>query len=336
MKNNRWEMGSSFHEIIDKLNLQIPDISLWDNYALYLSGRYALLDLILYKKKYEGLTDIYLPSYYCHDVTRLIENQIKVHIYECSPISVVNLSLFPKGATVLLVEYMGNMVQVIGDNTLRIIMDKTHDPFSEYAYSFLPEFYFGSLRKVLPTGEGGFLFPKLHNSLKKTTNIHNDKLRSLKNAMHLKKMYLRGADIPKNVFLKEFNDFECFLNSKINIYEISEQTLKDLSELDVDAIYDKKYENLQYLYSYYEDNKKFKKFKNNCYFSFFISFENSTFVRTQLINNNIYPIILWPNYEGDIHLINGKLLISLHADFRYDLVDLKKLTTILDGIFCEI
>lgn len=334
MKNNLWEMGSSFHDISTELISSFPNVS-WNDYELYLSGRYAILDLVIYKKTYEGLTEIYMPSYYCHDVTRLIESQIKVHFYECSPISEVNLSLFPKGATVLLVEYMGNMIQVIGDNTLRIIMDKTHDPFSEYAYPFLPEFYFGSLRKVLPTGEGGFLFPKLHNSLKKTNNIHNDKLRSLKNAMHLKKMYLRGADIPKNNFLKEFNDFECFLNSTMNIYEISEQTLKDLSDLDVGVIYDKKYENLQYLYSYYEENKKIRKFKNNSYFSFFISFENYAFVRTQLINNNIYPIILWPNYEGDIHLINGKLLVSLHADFRYDLADLKKLTIILDGIFCE-
>lgn len=336
MKNNRWEMGSSFHETSAETKSRVPNKIVWDSYALYLSGRYALLDLILYKIKYEELTEIYMPSYYCHDVTHLIENQIKVNFYECSPISVVDLSLFPQGATVLLVEYMGNMVRSIGNNTLRIIIDKTHDPFSEYAYPFLPEFYFGSLRKVLPTGEGGFLFPKLYNSLKKTTYIHNDKLRSLKSAMHLKKMYLCGADIPKNDFLKEFNDFERFLNNTVNIYEISEQTLKDLSELDVGAIYDRKYENLEYLYSYYEENKKIRKFKNRCYFSFFISFEKYAFVRTQLINNNIYPIILWPNYEGNIHLINGKLLISLHADFRYDLVDLKKLTIILDGIFCEI
>lgn len=336
MKNNRWEMGSSFHEIIDKLNLQIPDISLWDDYALYLSGRYALLDLILYKKKYESLLDIYLPSYYCHDVTRLIENQIKVHFYECSPISVVDLSLFPKGATVLLVEYMGNMVQSIGDNTLRIIMDKTHDPFSEYAYPFIPEFYFGSLRKVLPTGEGGFLFPKLYNSLKKTTNVHNDKLRSLKNAMHLKKMYLLDEDVSKDQFLKEFNNFEGFLNSTIDVFEMSEQSLNDLYSLNIDGIYKKKYKNLEYLYSYYEDNKKINIFKNNCYFSFFISFESYAFVRMKLISNNIYPIVLWPNYEGDIYLINGTVLVSLHADFRYNLEDLKKLTIILDGILCGI
>lgn len=336
MKNDRWEMGSSFHENLTETKSKIFNTIIWDNYALYLSGRYALLDLILYKKKYENLTELYIPSYYCHDVTRLIESQIKIQFYECSPISIVDLSLFPEGSTVVLVEYLGNKVKTISNNLLNIIIDKTHDPFSEYAYPFLPEFYFGSLRKVLPTGEGGFLFPKLHNSLKKITYINNDKLRSLKNAMHLKKMYLCGADIPKNDFLKEFNDFESFLNNTVNIYEISAQSLKDLSKLDVGAIYDKKYENLEYLYSYYEENKKIRKFKNTCYFSFFVSLEKYAFVRTQLINNNIYPIILWPNYEGDIHLINGKLLISLHADFRYDLVDLKKLTIILDGIFCEI
>src|SRR5690606_1878272 len=123
--NSRWEMGSSFHETSTETKLTVPNRIKWDSYALYLSGRYALLDLIIYKKKYEDLTEVYIPSYYCHDVTRLIESQIKVQFYECSPISIVDLSWFPKGATVILVEYMGNKVKTISDNLLKIIIDKT-------------------------------------------------------------------------------------------------------------------------------------------------------------------------------------------------------------------
>ncbi|QIC77321.1 hypothetical protein FSC17_13710 [Acinetobacter indicus] len=149
MKNNRWEMGSSFHEISTELISSVSNV-FWNDCELYLSGRYALLDLVLYKKTYEGLTEIYVPSYYCHDVTRLIESQIEVKLYECSPISVVDLSLFPKDVTVILVEYMGNKVRTIGDNSLKVIIDKTHNPLSKFSYSFMPEFQFGSLRKNIP------------------------------------------------------------------------------------------------------------------------------------------------------------------------------------------
>lgn len=333
MKNSRWEMGSSFHECIDELNKKVSNISPWSNYSLYFSGRYALLDLILYKKKYEELTEIYIPSYYCHDVTRLIESHVKVIFYECSPISVVNLSLFPKCATVILVEYMGNKVKTIGDNLSKIIIDKTHNPFSEFSYSFMPEFQFGSLRKIFPIGEGGFLFPKLYFSFKKTSFINDDRLKSLKRAMYLKKLYLDGGNADKKSFLKDFNAFEELLNNTTEIYSISEHTLGFLCTLDVDTIYNKKNKNLDFLYSYYKDREIFK---NNCYFSFFVSLKYYSFIRSRLIDNRIYPIVLWPNYEGDIHLIDGKVLVSLHADFRYNLEDLKKLTTILDGIFCEI
>jgi hypothetical protein len=169
VKNNRWEMGSSFHEISTELTSNVSSVS-WSDCELYLSGRYAILDLVLYKKIYENLTEIYLPSYYCHDVTRLIESQIEVKLYECSPISIVDLSLFPRDATVILVEYMGNKVKTIGDNSLKVIIDKTHNPLSKFSYSFIPEFQFGSLRKILPTGEGGFLFPKLYFSQKNIIN----------------------------------------------------------------------------------------------------------------------------------------------------------------------
>ncbi len=335
MKNNRWEMGSSFHEISTELISSVSNV-FWNDCELYLSGRYALLDLVLYKKTYEGLTEIYVPSYYCHDVTRLIESQIEVKLYECSPISVVDLSLFPKDVTVILVEYMGNKVRTIGDNSLKVIIDKTHNPLSKFSYSFMPEFQFGSLRKIFPTGEGGFLFPKLCSSLKKLSSINDDNLKFLKRAMHLKKIYLQGGNIDKKDFLKEFNTFEEFLNNTTDIYSISEDTLALLSILDIDTLYDNKKKNLEFLYSYYENSMFIQIFKNNSYFSFFVSLEDYSHIRSKLIDNNVYPIVLWPNYEGDIHLINGYVLVSLHADFRYDLQDLKKLTNILDGIFCEL
>lgn len=335
MKSNRWEMGSSFHEISTELTSSVSNVS-WNDSELYLSGRYAILDLVLYKKAYEGLTEIYMPSYYCHDVTRLIESQIEVKFYDCSPISIIDLSLFPRDATVILVEYMGNKVRTIGDNSLKIIIDKTHNPLSEFSYLFKPEFQFGSLRKIFPTGEGGFLSPKPSYSFKKINNKNNSKLQSLKNAMHLKNLYLSGEKIKKDEFLKVFNNFEYFLNNNSDIYEISKQGLNHLFQLNIDKIYNKKYKNLEYLYTYYKDSKVLKIFKNTCYFSFFIPMDNYYYIKSKLINNNIYPIVLWPNYEGEIHLINGEVLVSLHADFRYNIEDIKKLTIILDGIFCEI
>lgn len=338
MNNNIWEIGSNFHDCSD-LEIRVTDKqSFFEKAELYISGRHALMDLVVYQNKYQGLERIFIPSYYCHDVTRLIEKVVDVEIYNCDLLSVVDLSIFPNKAAVILVEYFGNKVKAKGtSNDSILILDKTHNPFSNYNYDFNVSYKFGSLRKVLPLSDGGFLNPKIVDSnIKSTEDINITALTETQKAMKLKSLFLEGYKIDKNIFLNAYAEFEKFLNSNEVIYSLSNKSHESIYYFDYRNIFLIKKRNINYLNSYYKEKSIIRLFLNNCYFSFFIDFENITAFKVALIKSNVYPVILWPDYNGDYNLINDGILISLHVDFRYNLEDMERLIKILDGVFCEL
>lgn len=336
MINNRWEMGSSFHESSDAQVAMQNHQSLLNDAELYLSGRYALLDLISYQHRYHGLSKLFIPLYYCHDVTRLMSKIVKIEIYNCDPVTGVDLTSFPDGSAVILVEYFGNKAEIKGNNQdLLLILDKTHNPFSTYSYNIPIDYTFGSLRKVLPLSDGGFLFPPVAMSqLKPQENIKE--LKEVQKAMQLKQSFLAGYDIDKSEFLNAYGRFEEFLNISDEIFAISTKSQEIIFSIDIIKILATKKNNLEYLNNYYHDHKKIRLFLNDCYFSFFINPESLVELKAALIKAKVYPAILWPAYSGDYNLIGDNILISLHADFRYSLKDMKILTYILDGIFCDL
>lgn len=329
-------MGSSFHEHSDAQVTKQNHQSLLNDAELYLSGRYALLDLIIYQHKHHGLSKLYIPSYYCHDITRLMSKIVDTEIYSCDPFTGVDLTSFSDGSAVILVEYFGKKAEVKGNKQdLLLILDKTHNPFSTYSYNFFIDYIFGSLRKVLPLSDGGFLVPPVAISqLKPQENIKE--LKEAQKAMQLKKSFLAGYDIDKSDFLNAYGRFEEFLNLSDEIFAISTKSQEIIFSIDIIKILTTKKNNLEYLNTYYHDDKRIKLFLNDCYFSFFISQESLIELKAALIKAKVYPAILWPAYSGDYNLIGNNILISLHADFRYDLKDMKILTYILDGIFCDL
>lgn len=338
MIDNIWEMGSSFHDCSDT-NIKVSDKqSFLEEAELYISGRYALLDLLIYKNKHHGLQKIFIPSYYCHDVTKLIEKIVTVEIYNCDPLSTVDMSLFSSNTAVILVEYFGNKVKTKDENNNSLlILDKTHNPFSDYYYNFDVSYTFGSLRKILPLSDGGFLNPKIVDSkIKSTEDINITALAKVQKAMKLKSLFLEGCDIDKSIFLNSYDRFEGFLNSNEVIYSLSNKSHESIYFFDYKNILLIKKRNIDYLNSYYKEKSKIKLFLNNCYFSFFIDFKYITAFKIALIKSNVYPVILWPDYNGDYNLINDCVLISLHVDFRYSLEDMERLIKILNGVFCEL
>lgn len=338
MKHKIWEMGSSFHDCTHAELDTVYNQEFIDDIGLYISGRHALLDLILYQKERYGLEVVFIPSYYCHDVTKLIEKIVTVKHYVSDPLTTTDLSIFPRDSTIILVEYFGNQAKVKGvNNDLFIILDKTHNPFSEYNYCFNIDYYFGSLRKVLPLSDGGFLSPSLPESqIKFIESAKTIPLRGSQKAMRLKALFLRGKDIKKDSFLKDFDKFEAFLNESAEIHAISSESHSKLLNIDYRKLLSAKSNNINYLNTYYKDSFKFNLFSNSCYFSFFVQPRDFVRLKSRLVENNIYPIVLWPDYNGDYSLIDGHILISLHVDFRYELADIVILTKILDGVICEL
>lgn len=335
--NSKWEMGSSFHSCSSiELSSRANELHIEDT-QLYLCGRSALLDLISYQIKFKEIVEIYLPSYYCHDVTRALEKIITVRLYNCDPLSIIDLIGFPKNSAIVVVEYFGNKAKVIqSKEKLTIILDKTHDPFSDYSYNFKVDYSFGSLRKIFPISDGGFLKPRL-NSLQSSliTDEASIEVLKIQDAMKLKYAYLIGSDIDKESFLRKFSDFEQYLDSITDIYPMSDMSYKKLLSLDYNKIIATKEENIEYLNNYYRQNSKFRILENKSYFSILIAPQNISYVKSALISKSIYPINLWLSYDGNYDLIDGLILLSMHVDFRYSLQDLEILIQKIDEIFYE-
>lgn len=334
---NKWEMGSSF----DACSSQVLSITqnkfFFSTSQLYLCGRSALLDLIVHQKKTNNLSEIYIPSYYCHDITRALETILIVNFYKCDPLTNIDLSDFPINAAIIIVEYFANKAKVSAakSNSL-IILDKTHDPLSDYKYNFTIDYIFGSLRKVFPISDGGFLRPKL-DSLQSSINdseIPKQVLEAQK-AMQLKSLYLKGENVEKNIFLNKFHYFERFLDLNNDIYPISELSYKRILSIDYEKIIALKRRNIEHINRYYSNNCKFKIFENKCYFSILVRPIDISYLKAAFISKKVYPIILWPNYEGDYDLIDGLILLSMHVDFRYTIQDIEILIQKINEVFHE-
>lgn len=334
--SNVWEMGSSFHDSVEGFTLfKTPYLDFFNNCQLYMSGRHALLDLIKFYSS--SNTKVCIPSYYCHDVTNLIEGVACTELYECDPFSVVDLSIFPRRSIVVLVEYFGNPARIKGiNNDITILLDKTHDPFTQYNYNFTVNYTFGSLRKVLPIVDGGFLNPPLSSNEDTFAHSSYPLVQEVKEAMLLKKRFLNGEVVDKRQFLEVFSTFEAYLNKEKSPLPISKNSYDKLLKIDIDRIKTIKNDNLEYLYSYYSEKSFFEIFYNKSYFSFLVPNNLLTKIKSSLIKNNIYPIILWPDYEGNLCLLEGSVLLSLHVDFRYNMSDINKLILILDEIFNDL
>lgn len=334
--SNVWEMGSSFHDSIEGITLsKTPYRDFFYHCQLYMSGRHALLDVISCHSS--SNTKVFIPSYYCHDVTHLIEKKGSIELYDCDPFSAVDLSIFPKRSIVVLVEYFGNPARIKGiNNDIAILIDKTHDPFTQYNYNFTVNYTFGSLRKVLPIVDGGFLSPPLSSNEDTFAQSSYPLVQEVEKAMLLKKSFLNGEVVDKKLFLEVFNNFEAYLNKGKSPLPISKNSYDKLFKIDIEQIKEIKNNNLEYLYSYYSEKSFFEIFYNKSYFSFLVPSYLLTKIKSSLIKNNIYPIILWPDYEGNLYLLEGSVLLSLHADFRYNMSDINKLILILDEIFNDL
>lgn len=334
-----WEMGSSFHNCEDLVLKNGKLQSYTYGVSLYQSGRQAILDLLIFLKQHENLSKVYIPSYYCHDVTRLLENFLEVILYSVSPIDKIQVPSLTKNSAIILVEYFGHKIITDNEDAFKkstIILDKTHNPFTQYHYEFKPDYVFGSLRKILPFGEGGFLYPRLvYSNLSYLDNKAEIALSNLQNGMILKKQYLLEEKIDKSIFLKYFADFEEYLDHNTQIYPISDLTRNKLLSTDFYDLQKSKNKNLVRLYQYFKDKDQLELFENECYFSFFIEKDFWKEFQQRLIQANVYPIVLWPDYHGNLNLINNKVLVSLHADFRYDYYDIDRLIKVLENIIYD-
>lgn len=335
------EFGSDFHYLPVQYSVGKSIRDYIPNATYYACGRHALIDLY----KQNGWKCLWVPEYFCYSVlSALIWEGVNLKFYFDHPLADERetiLSLpFEEGDALLRMNYFGlrSRRSNLGIK-VPVIEDHTHDLIGEWARNSDADWCIASLRKTLPLAEGGILWsPKGEiQQFKPSQTCENEMLASKRwNAMRKKAMYLDDKIADKNEFRADMISTEEQID-RLNISKIDEETFSYLSQFDIDQWYQLKRSNWALLKDIKLDKVSVLEPEGDgCYpFSLILLFDSEVSrdrCRNSLINNDVYPALLWKipseNKHPEVKDFSNRML-SIHCDARYGVNDVKRLYDII-------
>lgn len=339
------EFGSDFH-IIDNLPKGTSLLELLATEAnLYADGRQPI-ECIL---QHEKIQRLWVPSYHCQDsLAGLHRNGYELNYYNFTPaedlekaISSIPIEL---GDAVMVINHFGlSGKPEISDRDFILIEDHSHDLISDWARTSDADWCFASLRKTLPIADGGILWSPRRKALPApppATLPATGNSEQRYEAMRLKARYLKGENVQKEDYLKIFRETEERFDS-LPISAISQASKEIISALDIRGWYRAKKENWDILRKSISSSKRCKVLEAQNIvgtpFSLILLFDNTELrdrVRAALIENNVFPAILWsiPDNVNRQSGNFGRNMLSIHCDGRYNSDHIKRLATIINTI----
>jgi hypothetical protein len=331
------EFGSDFHYVLSEEWRDINTANSYLNkkgFSFHFSGRSALYSILKTGIDEYEWKKIVVPSYYCHEVYHFIASlPITIEYYNITPLEETIISLKngdDDGQTaVLIVDYFG--ISKLNYNHIKnasIIEDLTHN-LAEIKNS-KAHFCFGSLRKVLPLPVGGFCYsPKKLKLSSPDQNIIAESVAIEKfTGMYLKALYLKNQfnnkDIFRSLYTNSENDFELVSTNS----QLPKIVFEYLKTLRIEKIILQKKENLRLAKKLLKPNKIFSVMNVNddSEFALTLKFKETTkrdLLRIFLIEEKIYPIILWPNQWLKKNKEFEDSILFIHIDFRYNDFEIK-------------
>lgn len=342
------EFGSDYHYIAANkvVGNRLQDFFPSANY--YADGRQALIHLC----QNHVWRRLWIPSYYCYEVITSLKNAgINLQFYEDWPEYTEEESDLPlllheekvrPTDAILRVNYFGlrSLRRTRKSIGVTVIEDHTHDLLGEWALNSNADWCIASLRKTLPIPEGGVLWSPLGLELPKSpeSSDENEVVADTRwEAMKLKSAYLSGCNIKKASFRERFVDTEDYFD-KAEVCALDRRSREYLEHFDLKAWYDKKRENWSLLNKLRRsDVQVLIPESKECYpFSLVLLFDTKSkrdWIRKVLIENNVYPAVLWDMPESvDNRLLSfsGRML-SIHCDARYDSTDIQQMKSIIES-----
>jgi len=325
-----------------------------DNGIFYSCGRGAIKALLKFLCLNNDKKTVFLPSYFCFDVTTdILSTGINVQFYEDNPW--VKTKSFPVGsitrdAIIIIVNYFGiNAKPDISDLKEKgaiVVEDHSHDVWSEWAEQSVADYCVASLRKILPVPDGGVLWSPVQKKLPVPPRPVNSEIIASYNkltGMLYKRMYLNNLIQDKNVFFKILKVGE--VNTGLSKPSAPSPVLeKFLSTFPIDMWNKQRQENYWFLFEKLRDNKSIEilvpEIKSFFPFSFVLLTSDAMkreYLRKELIQNKIYPTILWSLEEvkddiDDHSLDISRRMISIPCDGRYTKNDLNQVSDIITSI----
>ena len=337
------EFGSDFHYIdgFKGKGNALQDFFPKANY--YADGRQALIDLY----RSQGWQRLWVPEYFCYDViASLKEAGLDLRFYVDYPGNNDNLNdnenlnlNFRQGDALLRVNYFGMRSYRSPEKLMvPVVEDHTHDLIGGWAMNSHADWCIASWRKSLPIPEGGILWSPVGLKLPEQPekSDENERIAAIRwEAMRMKAWYLAGEDVEKATFRAGFVDTEEYFD-RADVCALDRESSEYLKSFDIRGWYNKKYENWELLRDIKKEGVKVIRPEDlGCYpFSLVLLFDfqiDRDKVRKALIENQIYPAILWnvPSpTEGEIFKFSRGML-SIHCDARYTKEEILQMRSIL-------
>ena len=298
-----------------------------------------------------GWRRLWVPSYMCqHVIETLVHTGIPCVSYDDAPTQAGPTpgTLSPEHEdAVLLVNYFGlrdaGVEEALTPSGATLIVDHTHDLLSTWAFDGRADFALASLRKTLPTPDGGVLWSPNGHPLPQAPEVSRERAMAAHakwKAMRLKGHYLKGEPVSKADFRALAADGEAGIAAG-PISGISPPTQARLSHLPLHSWRAKRQANHDSAREALADApglRVLKGSRESCPFSLFIVFESREArerVRQALIQAHIYPAVLWPMSAAVLpeiptsHRELGETSLSLHCDMRYDAEDMLRVARVI-------
>jgi hypothetical protein len=351
MADSHREQGSEFHwedfEPVGK-----PVSHPWhDSGTLWGSGRDALRALLEWGGEHEGWRRLWCPSFFCQEVVAALQTAgLKILAYADAPAEVFtppSEGELQDGDTILVMNFFGLREQVsyrdVPDEVI-IIEDHSHDPWSRWSRSSRANWCVASLRKTLPVPDGGALWSPKKLDGPERTDVSAARARAADqklSAMVLKGLYLQGHPVEKPVFreLSVAAEEHIASGEVSGISAVSRQLLATFPVADWRTT---RRRNHRVLTDGVSGLKQLEDLQpsgeDDVPFSGIFVFESRGLresVRQYLIDNRVYPAILWtldePHLDGipPEHVELAGRTFSIHCDMRYDVTDMERVARLI-------
>lgn len=336
------EFGSDFHYPSKEITTDGKSVFDSLDFVFSFSGRSGLYGILKEGISRYGWKRIYMPSYYCHPVVDFIRClPVEIVYYNYNPFEFFDSIDFIDSpeSVIVNVDYFGlKKMNIAYVKEAIIIEDLTHN--IESIFQSTAHYCFGSLRKELPVPVGGFCYSPINLELPSFhPNFESDRLASKKfAAMILKREYLDGNINDKDVYRGLFEKSEEGFNESYTNSAMPEWVKSLLFSLDVKKINTLKQANIEFAVRELKAIDQLKVNLNNTNNSFGLILECETAIiknqlKDYLVNNKIYPAVLWPNQQQDKDVLGASKMLFLHMDFRYSLNEIETIILKLQNFF---
>lgn len=331
------EFGSGFHYIHSQKKRE-SFFKSNDNYHLYFSGRVALYNLLKFGIKKYNWSKVGFPSYYCHEVVSFFSDlDIEILYYDYNPEENNKVVWEDNSQTVIVnVLYFGQTKADLTHLHNTVIIDDLTHHLAGFDKS-TADYCFASLRKQLPLGIGGVC--KYRNGENIDTNPDYTMLAEkiyikVLAAMFLKEEYLldnlKSNDLYRRYYLEAEETFNDFLTDSL----MPLQAKLMLSTFPVEDMLKKTSDNIVFGAGLIKKSSKFEVIPSS--FCLLLLVKNSdirNLLRQFLIDNKIFPAVLWPNQLNTKDKDLESRILNIHMDFRYSEEEIEYIVNKINSFF---